>query len=174
MLISLVAKPQGGGPFEELLKGVREVELSDSLHINIKSDQLYRMDSLAVKKWFFPLLGSISNNRLKNRSYYLTSKMTSNPKFNILAILEQKKKSDTISSQVVYLVTTKKDGTYIASIKAAIAGNKKRSSYNSTAWIYKDYKVVLDSKMIINEKEYADMSNYRINGTGRFILYPNY
>ena len=160
--------------YTDLLQSVKEIQLGDSLHIDLLHSRHEALDSNSMKQWFFPMLGGTNNNRLKNRAYYLNGKITSNPNFNLLVILEEKKKNDTLTSQVVYLVTTRMNGTYIASLKAAISGNKKRSSYNTSSWLYSDYKVVMDSKMVINDKSYYDLSNYRINRTGRFILYPNY
>ena len=174
LLLSLQGVAQDASHYDSLLANTDEVSLSDSLHINTIYDERNRLDSADVKQWFFPLLGSVNNNRLKNRAYFLNGKITGNPNFNLLLIMEEKKKNDTINSQVVYIITTRKDGTYIASLKAAIAGIKKKSSYNTSSWLYSDYKVVLDSKMVINERPYYDLANYKINRTGRFILYPNY
>lgn len=168
----LVSRGQGTRQYFDLLRAAEEVELMDSLHINVTPDIKYKLDSLDVKRWFSPLLGSSTNNRLKNRNYYLTGKITTHPNFDLLVLMEEKKKNDSISGQSVYLITTKKDGTYIASLQAAIAGTRKKSSYNTSSWLFKDYKLVLDSKMVINDKEYDDYTNYKINGTGRFILYP--
>lgn len=158
--------------YSYLLQSTEELILSDSIQINVSPIQKKRLDTLAVKKWFSPLLGTINNNRLKNRNYYLTGKITANPNFDLLILMEEKKRSDSSSGQVIYLVSTKKDGTYISSLQAAIAGSKKKSSYNTYSCLYKNNKLVLNSKMTINEKVYADLTNYKINGTGRFILYP--
>jgi hypothetical protein len=169
-LVSFSASAQEGQSYEELLKPVPEVELADSLHINAAPSDMHLLDSMEVKKWFAPLLGLAKNNRLKNRSYYLAGKITGHENFNLLVVLEEKKKSDSNSIQVVHLVSTKKDGHYIASIEAAAAGLKKRSTYNISSWLYKDYKIVLDSKISVNEKSFDDMTSYRINQGGRFIL----
>jgi hypothetical protein len=168
------AQAQNGRAYADLLSLGDEVQLSDSLHIKAESLQKKLIDSNVVKKWFSPLLGSGNNSRLKNRNYYLAGKITSNEIFNLLVLMEKKKKTDSASVQVIYLVTTKKDGTYIASIEAAVAGTKKKTSYNTSSWLYKDYRVVLDSKMTVNDKSYNDLSNYKINKGGRFILYPKY
>jgi hypothetical protein len=165
---------QDKSAYDSLLTLAEEVELSDSLHINAEPKRKNLLDSSSVKKWFSPLLGSGPNNRLKNRAYYLAGKITSNEIFNLLVLMEKKKKTDSAGVQVVYLVTTKKDGTYIASIEAAIGGIKRKSSYNTSSWLYKDFRVVLDSKMTVNDKSYYDLSNYKINKGGRFILYPKY
>ncbi len=156
--------------YEELLRPVSEVTLADSLLIDATPSQLSLLDSSAVKKWFAPILGLAKNNRLKNRNYYLAGKITSNENFDLLVLLEEKKKTDSNSVQVVHLVSTKKDGHYIASIEAAAAGLKKRSTYNISSWLYKDNKLVLDSRISVNEKSFADMTSYRINQGGRFIL----
>ncbi len=171
---SLTASAQDGQSYTDLLLLGEEVELTDSLNINAEPLQKNLIDSNLVKKWFSPLLGSGNNSRLKNRNYYLTGKITSNEIFNLLVMMEKKKKTDSASVQVIYLVTTKKDGTYIASIQAAVTGTRKRTNYNTSSWLYKDYRVVLDSKMTVNDKSYTDLANYKINKGGRFILYPKY
>ncbi len=166
--------------YEELLKPINEVELTDSLHINATPSQMSLLDSSVVKKWFAPLLGLTKNNRLKNRNYYLAGKITGNENFDLLVLLEEKKKTDSPrdsagnSVQVVHLISTKKDGHYIASIEAAATGLKKRSNYSISSWLYKDYKLVLDSKISVNEKSYDDMTSYMINRGGRFILSERY
>ncbi|MBC7872594.1 MAG: hypothetical protein H7Y01_01285 [Ferruginibacter sp.] len=165
---------QDSAAYTDLLKSADEVELSDSIHINAEQLQKNLLDSVTVKKWFSRVLGSGTNNRLKNRSYYLTGKITSNGTFDLLVLLEEKKRNDSSGVQVVYLISTKKNGTYIASIEAAVAGTRKRSSYNTSSWLYKNYKIVLDSRMTVNQKSYDDLTSYTINGGGRFILSPKY
>ena len=163
---------QEGRNYADLLNTAAEVQLSDSLHINAIAVQSNRLDSITVKKWFGRVLPRTAANRLKNRAYYLTGKITSHDNFDLLVLLEEKKRNDSTAVQVVYLVSVKKDGNYIASIEAAVAGTRKRSTYNTSSWLYKDYKVVLDSKITVNEKSFDDLTSYKINGGGRFILYP--
>lgn len=170
----LASAAQDKSGYDSLLTLAEEVELSDSMHIDSEPKQKNLLDSGSVKKWFSPLLGSGTNNRLKNRAYYLAGKITSNEIFNLLVLMEKKKKTDSAGVQVVYLVTTKKDGTYIASIQAAVGGIKKSSAYKTSSWLYKDFRVVLDSKITVHDKSYDDLSNYKINKGGRFILYPKY
>ena len=76
-------------------------------------------------------------------------------------------------AQVVYLVTTKKDGSYISSLEVAVSGVRKKSSYYTSSWLYKDYRIVKDSKMVVNQKSYDDLASYKISGAGRFILNSN-
>jgi hypothetical protein len=176
LMASLNAPAQDDPAYRLLLNKVPEVELTDSIHIDQTFDQLSQLDSMLVKKWFSPILGSTKNNRLRNRNYYLAGKITSNENFNLLILLEEKKKNtDSSNVLVVYLISTKKNGTYIASLEAAVAGIKKRSSYNTSSWLYKDNKIVLDSRLLINnEHTYDDMVSYRIIGNGRFILSGKY
>ena len=171
----LTAFTQEKTAYDTLLKPVPEVELTDSLHIDAPLEKTNQLDSITVKTWFAPLLGSAKNNRLKSRNYFLAGKITSNDKFDLLVLVEEKKKiSDSSNVQVVYLISTKKDGTYISSLEAAVAGVKKKSSYNTSSWLYKDNKIILDSRISINEISYDDMASYRINGGGRFILSGKY
>ena len=170
----LTAGAQNIQTYADLLRFTEEVYVSDSLHINAAPRQKNLLDSMSVKKWFSPVLGTTRNNRIKNRNYYMAGKITTNANFDLLVLLEEKKRSDSTSMQVAYLITTKKDGTYIASIEAAVAGIRKKSSYNTTSWLYKDYKIILDSKIKVNEKSYDDLTGYKINGGGRFILSPTY
>ena len=127
-----------------------------------------------------PILGLAKNNRLKNRAYYLAGKITGHENFDLLVLVEEKKssgsrgKADSNSVQVVHLVSTRKDGHYIASLEAAVTGLKKNSTYNTSSWLYKDYKIVLDSKISVNDKIFDEMTSYRINRGGRFILSGRY
>ena len=159
--------------YEELVSSTNEVLLDDSLHIDGIPWEMKQMDSSTVRKWFSNLLPSTINNRLKNRSYYLGGKITSHTNFDLLLVLEEKKRVDSNHVQVVYLVTFRKDGTYISSLEVAVTGSRRKSNYNTSSWLYKDYKIVKDSRMVINKKNYDDLANYKINGTGRFILYSN-
>jgi hypothetical protein len=140
----VVAKGQDSIAYTNLLQSVVELRLTDSLQINAGRSEFKTLDSNSVKQWFSRLLPSGSHNRL------------------------------TASVQVVYLVSTKKDGSYISSLEVAVTGNRKRSFYNISSWLYKDYQIVQDNQIIVNEKSYGDMTYYKINGGGRFILASNY
>lgn len=170
----IIAKGQDTTAYSNLLQSVSELRLTDSLQINAGHGEEKLLDTNSVKKWFSRLLPSGSNNRLKNRSYCLTGKITAHPNFDLLLVQEQKKKDDTTGVQVVYLVSTRKDGTFISSLEVAVTGNRKRSFYNISSWLYKDYQIVQDNQIIVNEKSYGDMTYYKINGGGRFILSSNY
>ena len=170
----LTTAAQDGLEYADLQITTEEVWLSDSLQINATVFQKNPLDSITVKKWFSNLFSGTAKNRLKNRNYYLTGKITSNEYFDLLILQEEKKRSDSSSVQVVYLITCKKDGTYIASLEAAIAGVRKKSTYNTFTWLLKDNKIVLTSKMTVNGKSYDDLMNYKITNKGRFILYPKY
>lgn len=167
---SLSGYAQQDAGYDHLLKAVNEIRLEDSLHIGTNPSDMTLLDSNTVKKWFAPLLGFSKNNRLKNRAYYLAGKITGNEKFDLLVLVEDKKKADSNSVQVVHLVSTRKDGHYIASLEAAISGVKKKSSFNTSSWLYKNNKIVLDSRILVNDKSFDEMTSYRINGGGRFIL----
>ena len=170
----LTTAAQDGLEYADLQITTEEVWLSDSLQINATVFQKNPLDSITVKKWFSNLFSGTAKNRLKNRNYYLTGKITSNEYFDLLILQEEKKRSDSSSVQVVYLITCKKDGTYIASLEAAIAGIRKKYTYNTFTWLFKDNKIVLTSKMTVNGKSYDDLMNYKITNKGRFILYPKY
>lgn len=157
-----------------LLNSTSEVFISDSISINNNQWQLSLLDTTAVKNWFPHLLPTTANNRLKNRNYYLAGKITTNNSFDLLIILEEKKKTDSSTSQVVYLITNKKDGSYIASLEIVVTGTRKKSNFITSSWLYKDYTIVQNSKIIINQRTLAELKHYRINTTGRFILSANY
>ncbi len=174
LISGLTTAAQENETYTDLLKSAVEVQLSDSLQISAITGQSNFLDTLTVKKWFSRLLGSANNNRLKNRGYSLTGKITSNKVFDVLVLFEKKKKTDSSSVQVVYLITTKKDGTYIASIEAAIEGTRKTSTYNTISWLYSDYRIVQNSNILVNQQFYTELIRYKINNAGRFILSPNY
>ena len=174
LIWGIATAAQENKTYTDLLSSAVEVQLSDSLQINAAIRQNNFLDTLTVKKWFSRLLGSGNNNRLKNRGYALTGKITANEVFDVLVLLEKKKKTDSSSVQVVYLITTKKDGTYIASLEAAIEGTRKTSTYNTSSWLYSDYRIVQNSKILVNQQPYTEFIRYKINKAGRFILSPNY
>ncbi len=132
------------------------------------------VDTITVKKWFSQVLSGSQNSKLKNRDFFLAGKITSNENFDLYILVEDKKKADTSVMQVVHLVTTKKDGHYIASFKAAITGSKKKSSYNTFSWLYKGFNIVQDSKITTSTASLTDVTQYKINNTGRFIMSSNY
>ena len=176
LLSCLHVGAQEDSSYTAMLQTTEEVQLGDSLQIDAVQWKLRRLDSVDVKKWFSPILGTTTNNRLKNRGYYLGGKFTTNKNFDLLVLLEEKKKKDTSNSavQVIYFITTKKDGKFIASLEVAVTGVKKKTTYNTTSWLYRDFKILKDSEFIINEKPFNDLAVYKISGGGRFILYPNY
>ena len=174
LFLSLQTFAQDDGPaYPEFINTTSEINVTDSLLIDSITPQMKPLDSSAVKKWFSRILPAGNNNRLKNRNYYLAGKITTHNNFDLLLLMEEKKRADSSLGQTVYFVTLKKDGTYISSLEAAVTGTRKKTSFYTSSWLYKDYKIVKDSQMIINQKTYDDMACYKINGTGRFILNSN-
>lgn len=165
---------QQAATYTELLKIASEINLNDSLLLSSFDKSINPVDTTTVKKWFSQVLSGSQNSKLKNRDFFLAGKITSNENFDLYILVEDKKKADTSVMQVVHLVTTKKDGHYIASFKAAITGTKKRSSYNTSSWLYKGFNIVQDSKIITSTASLADVTQYRINNTGRFIMSSNF
>lgn len=170
----LFLNAQTDSSYQFLLKDISEVKLTDSLLLNAIELQSNPLDTFTIKKWFTHALSINNNNRLKNREYFLTGKITYNNSFNLLVVVEQKMKADVTGIQVVYLVSTKKDGTYISSLEVAVAGIKNNSNYNTSSLLYKDNKLKLDTKFVANDSSYADVNVYKITKTGRFLLAPNY
>ncbi|MBP7109018.1 MAG: hypothetical protein KBA90_10710, partial [Chitinophagaceae bacterium] len=105
--------------YQLLLKNISEVQMTDSLLLNAIELQAEPLDTFSIKKWFALALSTNNTNRLKNRNYYLTGKITYNNNFDLLVVVEQKKKADVTGMQVVYLVSTKKNGSYISSLEVA-------------------------------------------------------
>lgn len=165
---------QADSAYKEFIKTINEVPLSDSLLLNAVELQTNPLDTFTIKKWFTQALSVSNNNRLKNRDYYLTGKITTNRNFDLLVVVEQKKKADVTGTQVVYLVSIKKDGGYISSLEVAVAGVKNKSTYNTSSLLYKDNKIKLDTKFNLNDTLYADINEYKINKNGRFLLAPKY
>lgn len=172
LAIGLSVKSQVPLTYEQLLASTPEISFTDSLLIDAQIKEIPALDSATVKKWFNAVLPAGSNNRLKNRSYATVGKITSQPNFDLFVLLEEKKRPDSSRVQVVYFITTKKEGQFIAKLEAAVNGERKQSGYNITSLLCKDYKIVQDSRITVNDKSYTDMTYYKINGGGRFILYP--
>lgn len=158
--------------YAELLSITKEIDFPDSLEFSNNPEEVAALDSNTVKKWFAPVLPASAGNKFKNRAFSLVGKITSPGNFDLLVLLEEKTKSDSTSTRVIYLISYRKNGDYIASLKAAVSGTKKKTGYNITSCLYKDYKIVQDSKITIDNKDYNDMALYKISAGGRFISYP--
>lgn len=174
ILFGLGSFAQDNTAYSEFLKSKKEITLTDSIFIDAEKWELELLDTNSVKQWFSCILPATPNNRLKNRKYLLAGKITSSNNFDLLMLVEEKKRSDSSVVQVFYFITTKKDGSHIATLEAAVNGTRKSSSYITSSWLYKDFKILKDSKITVNDKLYSGITNYKINGGGRFILYPNY
>jgi hypothetical protein len=160
--------------YPQLLANNEEIHVSDSLFITSLSQKMNKLDSTAVKKWFYQVLSISQTGKLKNRDFFLAGKMTGNPQFDLHVLVEDKKnKKDSFSVQVIHLVTTHKDGAYISSFKAAVTGAKKKSSYNISSWIYKDLNIVQNSRITTSTASMADIAQYKITSSGRFMMYSN-
>src|SRR5688572_10595191 len=116
---------QTDSTFKRILAAVPEIEVKDSLQITTESWMLHRLDSNNIKKWFRPLIGATNNNRLRNRSYFLAGKITTMPAYDLLFMLEEKRKEDTVEIKVIHFITIKKTGQYISDVEAAVSGTKK-------------------------------------------------
>lgn len=160
--------------YNQLLETTKEIDLSDSLHFNAAPEEVFAIDSNTMKKWFPQILPVNAGNKFKNRVFSLAGKITTHSNFDLLVIMEEKRRNDSSGTQVVYLISVKKTGDYIASLKAAVAGTKKKTGYNITSCLYKDYKIIQDSRIIIDDKAYNDMAYYKINTGGRFVSYPRF
>lgn len=172
--VSLKLSAQDTLSYSSLLQTAEEWVISDSILIDAGSQPHNLIDTPMVKSWLSSLLPSTPNNRLKRRNYYLNGKITRHEKFDILLVQEEKKQRDSTDAQVMYLITLKKDGTYIASLEASISGVKRNSVYNTHSWLYPDFRLLLLSRMQVNKKLMEDTMKYHINNGGRFILEPKY
>ena len=171
---SRVLPAQEALAYPELLAGTKEIEITDSLHFHTAPEEVNSLDSLTVKKWFPQVLPANAANKFKNRSYALVGKITSHALFDLLVVLEEKRRADSTGTQVIYLISLKKTGDYIASLKAAVGGSKKKTAYNISSCLYKDFKIVQDSRMTIDTRAYSEMAYYKINNGGRFVSYPRF
>jgi len=159
--------------YSRMLENTREIDLADSLQFDTSPAEVVALDSFTVKKWFAHVLPANAGNKFKNRRFSLAGKITQQPNFDLLLLLEEKK-SDSTGMQVIYLISVKKNGDYIASLKAAAGGTKKRTGFNISSCLYRDYKIVQDSRITIDDKVYNDMAYYKINSGGRFVSYPKF
>ncbi len=164
---------QEDSSYLNLLNTTNEITLTDSLLINTYEIETEKLDTNAMKKWFFPLLSGGDNNRLKKREYFLIGKITTNNIFDLLLVAEEKNKKDSTSKQIIHLVSTKKDGTYISSMEVAISGLKNDLYHSTFSWLYND-KISLNTNYTLNDSVITDMNIYKINRTGRFLLAPKY
>jgi hypothetical protein len=173
LFLSLRATAQQPLSYAQLLENTIEIELSDSLFLSAINGEMKAVDSFTVKKWFAPALTGSPAIKLKNKDYYQAGKITCNDNFDLHVLVENRKKTDSSGIQVIHLITTKKEGTYISSFKAAITGTKKKSSYNTSSWLYKGFNIIQDSRITTSTASLADVTQYKINNTGRFIMYSS-
>ncbi len=169
---TLPAKAQEAISYIDLLAKASEINISDSLVFDTEPGAYTPIDSLTMKKWFPQLLSS-GANKFKNKTYSIFGKITYNENFDLLLILEEKRKNDSTGIRISYLISVKKTGEYIQSIKAAVNGTKKKTDYNISSCMYKGNKIVQDSRISTEALVYDDMTNYRINAGGRFIMLIN-
>lgn len=158
--------------YADLLSVTKEIDFSDSLELRNNPEEVAALDSNIVKQWFGAVLPVNAVNKFKNRVFSLAGKITTPENFDLLILLEEKTKSDSSTTQILYLISVKKNGEYIASLKAAVNGTKKKTGYNITSCLYKGYKIVQDSKFTVDNKAYNDVALYKINSGGRFVSYP--
>ena len=172
VVIQIQAKAQYALSYDDLLAFTTEIEFSDSLIFDTETGLSVPIDSFTIKKWF-PQLLSTGTNKFKNKFYYLQGKITQNEHFDLLMLVEEKKRNDSTGIKITYLVSARKNGDYIASIKAAVNGTKKKTDYNISSSLYKGNKIVQDSRITINAQFYDDLTHYKINSGGRFIMYTD-
>jgi hypothetical protein len=169
LFLSFKSWSQTDSSFARFVSSANEIDIKDSLQLTTENWTLQRIDSNDVKKWFRAIIGTGINNRLKNRSYFLAGKISSHPSFDILFILEEKKKSDSV--QVMHLITTKNSGQYISSLQVAISGNKRQSVYNTSSTLFRDFTLRKNELITLSDKTLLNIENYRITDNGRFMLY---
>lgn len=127
-----------------------------------------------VVQLFSPVLANGSQAiKMKNREFYAGGKLTSSPHFNLHVLVEDKKKDDSLTLRVIYLVTTRKDGVYISSFKAAVTGTKKKSAYNTNSWLFKDLAIIQDTRITTATGAMTDTVKYKITSSGRFMMQLN-
>lgn len=157
--------------YAQLLSTSPEITLSDSLPVASLTFGMKEIDSASLLYYFSPVLATGSQMvKLKNRNFYTGGKITTPDHFNVHVLVEEKKKEDSTVLRIIYLITTKKDGTYISSFKAAVAGTKKKSAYNTSSWIFKDLNILQDSHITTTNASMNDVARYRITNSGRFIM----
>lgn len=160
--------------YDEMLLQVKEIDLTDSLQFDTSPEEVSAIDSFTVKRWFHQVLPAGVSNKFKNKTFSLVGKITSHNNFDLLMLLEEKRKNDGSGTQIIYLISVKKNGDFIASLRAAAGGATKKTGYNITSCLYKDYKIIQDSRITINNKAINDMAYYKINASGRFVSYPKF
>lgn len=157
--------------YAQLLSDCPEITLKDSLPVSGLVRDMKELDSSTLLYYFKPVLANSNQAvKLKNRDFFTGGRITTRDHFNLLVLVEDKKKEDSTVLRVIYLVTTKKDGTYISSFKAGVTGTKKKSSYQTSSWITKNLDIRQDSRITTTSSTMADVARYRITNTGRFIM----
>ena len=169
ILLAPTVQAQDSTGYQKLLNSTTELDYADSLHFSMLRSDTTQLDSLTVKKYFSPLL-TTGANKFKNKTYSLLGKVCTNKYYDLIVLLEEKNRKDSTGISVVYLVTMKKSGDYISSMKAAVSGTKKKSGYNITSHLYNQNRIYQDSRITTNNQPFNEVNYYRISSTGRFIL----
>lgn len=171
MFLCLQLSAQDVLSYSQLLNTSPEITLRDSLPVSSLTRDMKEIDSNTLLQFFKPVLTNGSQTvKLKNRDFFTSGKITTHDHFNLIVLVEDKKKEDSTVLRVIYLVTTKKDGTYISSFKAGVSGTKKKSAYNTSSWISKDLNIQQDSRITTTTASMADVARYKITNTGRFMM----
>jgi hypothetical protein len=172
MILRNISFSQAPMSYSDLLAVSPEIPFSDSLRFDSTSNDATLLDSSTLTTWFLPVLSN-GAAKLKNKTYALSGKITGNENFDLFVLREEKRKNDSITTVVSFLISMKKNGEYIASIQTAVAGTKKKSSYNINACLYKDNRLIVDSKIGSGKELLEDRVYYKISNSGRFIIYSN-
>jgi hypothetical protein len=164
-------KAQDSTAYVRMLSNVKELVYTDSLHFSLLDTDTIALDTSAVKKYFSAILPN-GTGKFKNRTYALLGKITGTRSFDLVVLLEDKRRADSSGISVVYLVSLKRSGEYISNLKVAVNGTKKKSGsgYDISSILYKGNKIIQDSKIRTHDQLYDDVTYYRIISGGRFVL----
>ena len=106
--------------YGDVLKKTREINITDSVLLDVGSMEHNILDTITLKTFFPSLYPPLVTKKSRPVEYYISGKITTHPYFDVLFVTTKKETDDNHLFQSVYLMTTRKDGSNISTLAVAI------------------------------------------------------
>lgn len=175
LFLSTYSFSQANLPYSEILKKTREITITDSFLVQAESGNHAKLDTEILKVYFPSIYPPLHTADLGTIDYFFSGKITTHPNFDILVVSTRRKPSNEEVFESVYLITTKKDGTNISILNAAVKKDSETNAISTQSWLHKDYKVMVSRKLNAQTRGLGSSTQkYRINDEGRFVYFPKW
>lgn len=175
LFLSTYSFSQANLPYSEILKKTPEITITDSFLVKAESGNHVRLDTAILKAYFPSIYPPLHTADLGIIDYFISGKITIHPNFDILVVSTRRKQTNEELFESVYLITTKKDGTNISILNAAVKKSAEANGISTQSWVHKDYKVMVSRKQNAQTKGLGfSTQKYRINDEGNFVYFPKW